>query len=305
MRENNFIDMDVNNIQPALDKYLVSKMRQDIQQKNYDFMHGALGVGLYYLKKGTNPEYITELIDFLYNTADKDFDSQIFRWESIIDFEKNHNGYNLSLCHGISSIIIFLVRVIKNGIFDEKVTEMLIGAVNYILSNEKDFSQLGSYFPNYILINSNETVSKSRMAWCYGDLGNAIALWKAGKILENKKLEEKANEIFFQSTRRRYFHETLVNDAGACHGSVGIAMIFRRIYLETNRNEFKEATEYWINRTLNFSHFEDGLAGYKILEKDKWIHDYSLLTGISGIGLLLLSYLKNGKQTWDELFLLS
>jgi|GEM_PF-4247298 len=36
-------------------------MRQDMQYQYYDFMHGALGVGLYFLKKSAHPEYIQEL----------------------------------------------------------------------------------------------------------------------------------------------------------------------------------------------------------------------------------------------------
>ena len=65
LRDNDFIDMDVSNAQPALDNYLVFQMRQNISRKYFDFMHGALGVGLYFLKKGTGLEYIRELIDFL------------------------------------------------------------------------------------------------------------------------------------------------------------------------------------------------------------------------------------------------
>lgn len=54
LRENDFIDMDVVEAQTLLDNYLVSCMRKDIQQRNYDFMHGAVGVGLYFLKMGTH-----------------------------------------------------------------------------------------------------------------------------------------------------------------------------------------------------------------------------------------------------------
>lgn len=52
LRENKFIDIDVSDVQPILDNYIVGKMRLDIQQKNYDFMHGALGVGFHFLKRG-------------------------------------------------------------------------------------------------------------------------------------------------------------------------------------------------------------------------------------------------------------
>jgi len=305
LRENDFIDLDVSAAQLFLDNYLVSRMRHDIQQRNYDFMHGALGVGLYFLKKSIHPEYIQDLIDFLYQTAEKD--TEIFKWEStvMINEEENRNAYNLALSHGISSIIIFLSRAVESGIVDKKAERMLSGAVNFVLSQEKDFSQFGSFFPNVLLINSTEPLTKSRLAWCYGDMGIGMALWQAGIALEETDWKDKGLEILLQSTQRRDFNETSVQDAGICHGSAGIAMIYRRMFLETNLKEFKEATLYWIDQTLNFSRFEDGLAGYKTVKMQEMICDYSLLTGISGIGLVLLSFLENDPQVWDELFLIS
>ena len=66
-----------------------------------------------------------------------------------------------------------------------------------------------------------------------------------------------------ESTKRRNLKEEGVLDAGLCHGSSGISMIFRRMYIETQQREFADARDYWIEKTLNFSIFNDGLAGYK------------------------------------------
>jgi len=306
LRENDFIDIDISSVQPSLDNYLITRLRQNIQYKYFDFMHGALGVGLYLLKKGTYPECIKELIDFLYNTAEKDDVNHFFRWESTVRIqEKECSAYNLSMSHGMSAIIVFLSLVVRSGMAEEKIQEMLSGAVNYVFAQENDFTQLGSYFPNFILKYSPKAFSKSRLAWCYGDLGIAIALWQAGKSLDKAEWRGKGLDILLQSTKRRNIVENFVHDAGICHGSAGIAMIYHRMYLETDEDEFKDATSYWINQTMVFSHFEDGLVGYKTHEKEEWKKDYSLLTGIGGIGIVLLSYLKNNRQIWDEMFLLS
>jgi lantibiotic modifying enzyme len=305
LKENRFIDMDVSATQPTLNNYLVTRMRQDIQYPYYDFMHGALGVGFYFLKKGSNREQIQELVDFLYNTAEKESNNGIFKWKSIVDMEKNILGYNIALSHGISSIIIFLSRVVKSGMVDEKINEMLSGAVNYILSQQIDIQQYGSYFPSQSLENKHTPISRSRLAWCYGDLGVAMALWQAGKVVNNVEWKNKSLEIFLPTSLRLSLVENYVQDAEICHGSAGIAMIYYRMYLETNKDEFKESCNYWLNQTLNFSRFSDGLAGYKTFTNDEWKSDYSLLMGISGIGLVLLSCITKDKQIWDELFLLS
>lgn len=305
LRKNQIINLDAGNVQPFLDNYIVSKMRWDMRNRHFDFMHCALGVGLYFLKRKTNPEYIQQLIDFLYHTAEKDASNRIFKWESVVDYEKKLPGYNLALSHGISSIIIFLSRVVKSGMYNEKISETLTGAVNYVISQQKNFSELGYFFPSFVFKNLPNPASKSRLAWCYGDLGPGVALWQAGIALKNTEWQEKALEILLQSTQRRAFNETFTSDAGICHGSAGIVMIFRRMFFETKRSEFNDAVNYWIKQTLNFSRFEDGLAGYKTMEKEGWKCDYSLLSGITGIGLVLLSYLVDDEQDWDELFLLS
>ena len=306
LRENDFIDMDVSNAWSLLNNNLINSMKHDIQREYYDFMHGALGVGLYFLKKGTHPQCIEELLGFLYQIAAKDTDNQIFKWKSTIkNKDDSSQVYNLSLSHGISSIIIFLSRVVKSGMKNEMIMEMLSGAVNYVLSQQKDFTQFGSYFPNYIPINSQESVSKSRLAWCYGDLGIGMALWQAGKAIDNSEWKAKGLEILLCSTQRLQYEDNFIRDAGICHGSAGLVMIFRRIYLETGRGIFLEASNHWLSQTLYMANFENGLAGYKTYETKEWKNDYSLLIGISGIGLVLLTCLDDNKQIWDELFLLS
>lgn len=304
LREKEIIDLDINEVRPMLENYIVLNMRYDMQQKYYDFMHGALGVGLYFLKRRTNQEYIYELIDFLYLIAEKDTKKQIFKWESVINPKENLTGYNFSLSHGISSIIIFLSRVIRSGIINDKVRDMLNGAVNYVLINQKKCMQFDSSFPSYILKSSPQEYFKSRLGWCYGDLGVGIALLQSGSVLGRTEWKEKGIEVLLQSTCRRSFDQTIVNDAGLCHGSAGIAMIYQRLFIETGCNQFKSAIPYWIQQTLNYSIFEDGLVGYKTFENKQWKCDFSLLTGISGIGLTFLSYIDKTAHDWDEMFLI-
>ena len=305
LREQNIIDLDIGNAQSILENYLLNQMKQNIQYKYFDFMHGALGIGLYFLKRGAKTENILGLIEYLYNTAEKNVDNTIFKWESNLIFGKNISGYSLSMSHGMSSIIIFLSRVIKSKLSNEKIQTMLAGAVNYILLQELDFLQFGFCFPNYILDKSIKSANKTRLGWCYGDLGVGIALWRAGTVTKNNDWQEKGVEILYKSVRRRKLEDHFVVDPGICHGSAGVAMIFRRMYLETQKDEFKKASHFWLSQTLNFSHFEDGLAGYKSFINNAWKCDYSFLTGISGIGLVLMSHLIEDQQNWDELLLLS
>ena len=80
------------------------------------------------------------------------------------------------------------------------------------------------------------------------------------------------------------------------------------MYFNTNIPEFNDAANYWIEKTLKFAKFKDGFAGYKA-----WYPEskggskpvISLLEGISGIGLALLSNITEEESVWDECLLLS
>lgn len=303
-KERKFIEIDVDNVENVFDNFLIHAEKRDIKRGYYDFLHGALGVGFYFLKKSRNQQPIIDLIDFLFETAEKDTISMALKWKSILN-ENGEIGYNISLSHGISSIILFISRAIKLDVKHDKLLLLLEGAVNYVLSQQIDCSKYGSFFPSQSLENNNFLLYKSRLGWCYGDLSVSFAIWYAGKIVNRNDWMKKGMNILLQSTKRSSLIEKSVVDAGICHGSVGIAMIYRRMYLETANVVFLDAANDWVMQTLNYANFPDGLAGFKTKVGEKWNRDYILLTGITGIGLMFMSYLLNDKQDWDEMFLLS
>jgi len=304
LKENQFIELDISESQKILDNYLIRETNKDMQNLYYDFMHGALGSGLYFLKVKTNSNFLENIVDFLEQTAEKDTINHQYKWKSPLGITREI-GYNISLSHGISGIVIFLVRYLTNNPNNKKAYELMKGAVNYILSQRINFQKYGSHFPSYSIDYLKPDLLMSRLGWCYGDLGVAISLWQAGKLLNNNEWQTIALDVLSDSTKRRNFSETKVLDAGICHGSAGIAMIYNRLHTETGFNIFLSTTDYWMEQTLNHSHFKDGLAGYKSYEGDGWKNKVSLLEGITGIGLMMISYLSNDKQPWDEFFLLS
>ena len=291
-----------------LDEYLYNKMITDIQTGNYDYLHGAIGNGIFFLSrlhKEQSKKYIVELINELEKQSIKEADGSV-KWESVLDIEKGTRGYNLSLSHGLGSIIAFLSKVYKAEIYKEKVSELLKGSINYLLKNQLDFKNHGSYFPSWVC--EGEPISRSRLAWCYGDLGISVALYLAGKATNNKEWEQKAIEILLYSSNRRDIQKEYVVDAGLCHGASGIAHIFNRMYINTGIEKFKETSEYWFDITLKMATFEDGLAGYKAWHTEKyggWVNEVGILEGIAGIGLALISAVSDIEPKWDECLLLS
>ena len=306
LQEKKSINFDFTDSEAIIENYIIKHAGDCMQMNDFDYLHGSLGVALYFLKKNPEHPFLREFIDFIYNKAEKGSLNQTVKWKTPYGWPELTYDYHLSLSHGMTSMVIFLCRLLKLETFSASndCLTMLEGCMNYILLQEIDHTQYGSYFPNKSLEN-NPSPIQSRLAWCFGDLGIAWALWQSGSTLNNRQWQDKAVEIMEYATQRVNREQTFVSDCGICHGSAGIAMMFRRFYLETHEKIFYNAWNYWIDFTLNFKRFDDGLAGFKTFELKEWKNDISLLTGISGIGLSLLSFIRDDLQEWDELFLLS
>lgn len=308
--KNDFLDKDdISDLLNGLDDFLYKKMITDAKNGNYDFLHGAVGIGIYFLERlEDNPnikQYLIELINELDNQSHKDKDGSI-KWLSVVDIETGKQAYNLSLSHGIASIIAFLSKAYKQDINKEKVKILLDGSLKFLLNQKCDAQKNGSYFPSYV--DDTFIKDRSRMAWCYGDLGISVVLYNTAKVLNDTSLEEFSLKVLLDSTKRIDLQQEYVLDAGLCHGSAGMAHIFNRMFLNTGIEKFKETADFWFNETIKMAKFDDGLAGFKAYHTEKyggWANEYGILEGVSGIGLALLSWQTQTELAWDNCLLLS
>jgi hypothetical protein len=306
-----FIESNTNYILGELDKHLAKAFVYLLSIKYWDFLHGAIGIGFYYLKRFEESDFsknnIDLILDFLEENAIIEIDNKK-KWINLLHLEPKRVGINISLSHGISSIIVFFLKIYQINIEQKRVEKLIVSAINYLLSQEIDKSQYGSFFPTFS-IETEKYLHKSRLAWCYGDLGIATTLYQAGMLLQRNDWIYKSLEILiYAAEKRRDLEQNMVVDAGLCHGTAGIGHIFYRMWWNTKMPEFKHAADYWFKQTLMMAKFEDGLAGYKVWHGDKyggWINDYGLLEGIAGIGLALMTYYYELEPTWDECLLLS
>jgi len=292
-----------------LDPFLYRAMITDIQQGKYDFLHGALGVATYFLSrfdKKEVPAYLDELLSELEKSGIPCGNGTV-KWISILNPETGEKGYNISLSHGMSSIAAFFIRLHQLSFETEKASRLLTRTILYILDQITFKEGNLSYFPSYARESNSENYY-SRLGWCYGDLGIAPILWQAGIVLKNKDWETMALQILHHTANRRDLQINGIRDAGLCHGSSGVSHIFWNLYLNTHIEEFRETTDYWLNVTIQMAKYNDGLAGFKAWRREENggpEKSNSLLEGIAGIGLFLLSHLTSNEIAWDTCFMLS
>jgi len=290
------------NYKEAEDAYketLIKAMMEQLESGNYDFIHKSIGIAYYIFKDKKNKKLLDSYLDTLINIAQKEKNS--FWWKDC--FDNDNFGYpNIGVAHGMAGIALFLTFICKEY-QSKKAFLLLRKTIEFILTQEQEHF-LGSYYPTFSL----KEKGKSRLGWCYGDLGIAMALYKAGIVTGNNEYCKKASEIFINSCTRKDLQENLVFDAGLCHGTAGISHIYRRIYFETKDRRFLWANKYWLEETIKMSKYPDGNIGYKSLSQEGFTKtDNSFLEGISGIGLSLLANLTTNPKflAWDECLMMN
>ncbi len=288
-----------------------SRLEEDalmhLQQGNYDFLHGSIGILYYILFKESNaqstilPSFFEELnANWIYKNSTKiilpNFD--------LSTFSVNQNEVNLGLAHGIPSLLKFCIQCYKKNVCQQEAKRIANQIMEYLLEHANS-NKAANYFPNKISLD-NESDSFSRLAWCYGDLGLAYILLQSGLLFKEQKVIDFAMLVLLKCTKRTTFLETKVMDAGFCHGSTGIAHIFNKLYLETKVPSFRSASNYWIERTIQYAMQNDGIIGFKKYNsiKNEYESCDNLLEGNAGIGLALLSYFTEDFD-WDYCLMLN
>ncbi|MDY6412142.1 MAG: lanthionine synthetase LanC family protein [Bacteroidales bacterium] len=279
----------------AIDPVISLSLESFIEDNNIDFLHGLIGIGFYLLERNnSSKEYsvsnLSKIVDYL--DKSKISDGAIVKWR--YNEKKLSKPFNISLSHGVSSIVVFLCRLIKSGAFSEnynvKIKQMLQGAVQYLLSNRVDADRLGCCFASSS-IECDDYPHRSRLAWCYGDLGVATALLEAGNTLHDSSVRDIAIQVLLYSARRRDIKANYVNDFCVCHGSVGIAQIFRSQGIALGMKELLDAADYWEKDTLSRVVIDDKgrhTLLYYDPENGGFRESGGILDGIAGAALYLL-----------------
>ena len=300
---------DASSIFDDLDPSLYKQMMLEIRSGHYDYLHGALGIALYFLRQAGNKKYrcyLEELVDELDQVSEQEVDGSV-KWLSLLNPETKDTGYNLSLSHGIASIIMVLSKIYAAGIAQEK-TELLIrNSIKYLEKQKINNSGYSSVFPSWATQN-HYAVEQSRLAWCYGDLGIGMALLEAGHLFPASTYKSDGMQVLLQSVLRRDPAENSVLDAGICHGASGIALIYNVLHQKTGMRTFRDVALYWLDVCLNMAYHKDGIAGYKAWygsENGGWMAIPGLLDGSSGIGLALLSFISEREPSWLRALLLT
>lgn len=292
LNDYDLIDLDDTSL-GSFDSYLFRLMETFMADGNYDLLHGATGIALYFVKRGTTATEIsrnalTRYIQALdRNLVRENNDADGCIWCKMKhDFSAEER--NISMSHGLAGIVNVLAQIYASGLLpdneNKKTKEIIESLTATILKQRIDFVKYRSSFPSYY--KSAEADSRfSRLAWCYGDIGILASLSMVADVLADKTLTSRIEPMVLAETSRRKFEHTYIRDACICHGASGIYAYFSHAAKQhTNNVAICDTSSYWENYILCIP--REYLC-YDPIAKE-YNKQYSILSGYAGIALALL-----------------
>ncbi len=304
------VDLEDGAITEAIDSFLLEFLDSPKIKADFDLIRGIVGLGVYGLltfNSERSKAIVSLVLRHLESISEVDERGrrywrtlpQYFHWRHEAEMYPAGNR-NLGLAHGNPGVIGFLAAATqKENYANDDVRNILHEAVTWMLSNRQP-PPTASAFPAVA-----EKRGECRCAWCYGDLGAAISILRAGYSLHNQEFVSAGWDIA-ERTLERPFESMGVEDPMFCHGAVGLAHMYNRLFQWCGEDRYARRAREWVHRTLDFRCANEGIAGYRFFHtlKKAWVTDPGFLTGAAGIGLALLAAVQDLPPAWDEVLLI-
>ena len=290
-----------------IDRILFEQAIKQIGECNIDFLHSSMGTAHYLTRRSsTNPKaksYLYYIVKSLYDIAIKDERGMHFQQLKDIDGQKSMVTY-FGIAHGMSGILLILIKIFRKGVAEDLIYRIVSESIRFMLYYRKypeEDKPKKSLLPMALIDNHNfmdYDPYRVFMGWCNGDLGKVLLLSEAGRQFNNLEWMIAAQEIGKYSLEKKNPSDTGIQNTCFCHGSSGIAQLYKRLYDVSSAKMYLDGYHYWLNDT--FSRLDQELNQLECIDRSG-----QLLNGWSGAGLVLLSRLIEDEFDWDSIFLLS
>lgn len=269
---------------------------------SYDLVNGCIGIGVYFLERidrVVSDRGLHGVVEALGRLAESDRDGLTWHTSPLLLPEDQRHDlpsgyYNLGVAHGVPGVVGLLGTIAAAGHLSASGRELLGGAARWVMSHRL----ADDTFPPWVA--ADRQAGRSRLAWCYGELGLTVAMLIGLDALAVPGMVDDILAIA-QSSAKRRDSTTGVVDAGLCHGASGNAHLFNRLYQTTGRPEFREAAAHWYNTALQMRVPGSGVGGYLAWHgnETRWVEDPTFLTGAAGIALAFLAAASPVEPSWD------
>ena len=293
-----------------VDEALLSAFAHPDWPVEYDLINGLVGLGIYALEglpRPTAAACLERIVDRL--AARSRDEPEGTAWfsspESLPEHQRLENPtglYNLGASHGMAGVVALLGAASRAGVAAAR--PLLDRTMSWFQARRLP-EEMGCAFPHFYVPGTESR--GSRLAWCYGDPGVAAAFLVAGRGAGEPAWERLAVEVASAAARKPE-EMARIQDAGLCHGAVGLAHIYHRLSCDTGEELFADAARAWYERTLRYRIPGLGFGGFRSWSSGSdgdldWRDDPGFLEGAAGVGLGLLAAVSPVDPGWDRIFL--
>ncbi len=296
-------ELDLNQ---QLDEFLLAQIRVERWLGDYEAVNGLAGWLPYLvrrLKRGHCQVHLQHLLRHLAQLADR-FSPELWAWPTapqspfrIETTDLTTAEYNLGLAHGNPAVSAALLPLLQFAQFRQPATDILQPGLNWLLRQRFEPPRQHCHFS---ALSGQE--KGCRLGWCYGDLPIALLLARAGTALDNDHYRQLAIQLSHSASFRDHT-QGKVHDAGLCHGSAGVMLLFMLINHQLNDDELYGSASRWLQFTLDL-YRQQGLNGFNRYTGAESEANSCLLDGYAGIGLCLLAAL-GATHNWTDVLLLA
>ena len=295
-----------------VDQALLTALDRFSWAGDYDLMSGLVGFGVYALERFPRPSAVRCLeavVDRLDESAERNGQGVTwFRPPEVLSSAGRectpYGYYDLGVAHGVAGVIALLADACRLGIRQDRARPLLDGAVRW-LALQPLAGQRGACYPSRV--GPGIEARPSRLAWCYGDPGIAATLLYAARAVGRKEWEDMALAIAAHAASAAP-EDAGVQGMGLCHGALGLAHLYNRIYQASGDELFADAARLWYRLGLEMMRKPEGGIEARMAGQDwqsLWAADAGFLTGAAGIGLALLAAVTSVEPEWDRLLLVA
>jgi hypothetical protein len=146
----------------------------------------------------------------------------------------------------------------------------------------------------------------SRLAWCYGDAGAAVVLWRVAEALHDAAVRDIARDVALRAAERNP-ENAGVCDAGLCHGAAGLGHLFGRLWQLSNEERCRDAAVMWLRTAVELRSVPGVNAAYPAWDpvRGGFVGELGVLEGTAGVCLALLAATGDSDPDWDRIMLAS
>jgi lantibiotic modifying enzyme len=286
-----------------VDELVARCLRRDEQV--IDLTDGLAGIGVYLLSRNDPGDGLDRIVAHLARLAERTADG--VTWftgthtmlpEEVALYPAGY--YSVGMAHGHAGVVALLARLHQRGVAGAG--PLLADATAGLMARRRPADDEVGRYPVLVPGDGAPVRAGSRLAWCYGDPGVAVALLAAARALGDARVEAEALATA-RAAAARPVERSGVVDSGLCHGAAGLLHLFATLARGTGDASCTEAARRWYGVLLGQR--GEGVAGFRaVFDNDRQAEPAGgFLEGAAGAGLALLAAVEPASATWDVLLL--